>query len=69
MTAQNHVNIELANVAFLELTPSLRHQIQLLIPQGNTREQAGTFFDRKHGQSYARRRVNAVSSQQTMPPK
>lgn len=47
MTAQNQVNIELATVAFLELTPSLRHQIQLLIPQGSTREQAGDFFRQK----------------------
>lgn len=47
MTPQNHVNVELPTVAFLELTPSLRQQIQLLIPQGSTREQAGAFFKQK----------------------
>jgi hypothetical protein len=39
--------MELATLAFLELTPSLRQQIQLLIPQGSTREQAGAFFRQK----------------------
>lgn len=47
MTSQNPVNIELATVAFLELTPSLRQQIQLLTPQGSTREQAGDFLRQK----------------------
>lgn len=47
MSAQDHVNVELATVAFLELTPSLRQQIQLLIPLGSTREQAAEFFRQK----------------------
>jgi hypothetical protein len=39
--------IELATVAFLEMTPSLREQIKLLIPLGSTREQARTYFRTK----------------------
>lgn len=47
MPPQNHINVELATVAFLELTPSLRQQIQLLIPEGITHEQAGALFRQK----------------------
>lgn len=39
--------IELATLAFLELTPSLREQIKLLIPAAMSREEAGAFFRHK----------------------
>lgn len=39
--------IELATLAFLELTPSLREQIRLLIPASMSREEAGSFFRHK----------------------
>ena len=39
--------MELATLAFLELTPSLREQIKLLIPASIPREEAGAFFRHK----------------------
>ncbi|MFV3369569.1 hypothetical protein ACNFH5_15495 [Pseudomonas sp. NY15435] len=39
--------IELATLAFLELTPSLREQIKLLIPASMPHEQAGELFRHK----------------------
>lgn len=39
--------MELATLAFLELTPSLREQIKLLIPASMTREEAGALFRHK----------------------
>jgi len=47
MKEPSPVDIELATVAFLELTPSLREQIKLLIPSGSTRQQAASFFRQK----------------------
>lgn len=47
MREENSINCDLASAALLELTPSLREKIKLLIPQGSTRDQAATFIREK----------------------